>query len=106
LFCFVLILLFSLFTFQMLSPLLVSLWKSSPLMPSSLLLLINLPTPEIPGLGIPPTWDTEPSWNQGPLLPLMTDKAILCCICSWSYKYLHEYSLLGGLIPGSSGDTG
>jgi hypothetical protein len=29
----------------------------------------------------------------------MNDKAILCYICGWS----HGYSLVGGLVPGSSG---
>jgi hypothetical protein len=40
-----------------------------------------------------------PSQDQGPLLPLMHDKAILCYICSWS----HVYSFVDGLVPGSSG---
>jgi hypothetical protein len=29
----------------------------------------------------------KPSENQGPLLSLMPDKAILCYICSWSHVY-------------------
>ena len=41
----------------------------------------------------------KPSQNQGPLLPLMPEKAILCYICSWS----HVYSLVSGLVPGSLG---
>jgi hypothetical protein len=45
----------------------------------------------------------EPSQNQGPLIPLMTNKAILCYICGWSHGFLHVYSLVGGLVPGSSG---
>jgi hypothetical protein len=32
----------------------------------------------------------------------MTDKALLCYICSWSHVSLHVYSLFGGLVPGSS----
>ena len=47
----------------------------------------------------------EPSQNQGPLIPLMTNKAILCYICGWSHGFLHVYSLVGGLVPGSSGGT-
>jgi hypothetical protein len=36
----------------------------------------------------------------------MSDKAILCYICNWSYGSLHAYSsLLGGLVPGSSGGS-
>ena len=37
-----------------------------------------------------------------PPLPLMSDKAILCHICIWSHGYLHVYSLVGGLVFGSS----
>jgi hypothetical protein len=37
---------------------------------------------------------------------LMTDLAILCYICSWSHGSLQVYSLVGSLVPGSSGGTG
>ena len=40
------------------------------------------------------------------LLPLMSVKAILCYICGWSHGSLHVYFLVGGLVPGNSGDTG
>jgi hypothetical protein len=33
----------------------------------------------------------------------MSGKAIFCYICSWSHGSFHVYSLVGGLIPGSSG---
>ena len=56
--------------------------------------------------GISLHWGIEPSQGQGPLLSLMTNKIILCYICSWSLESLHVYSLVGGLIPGSSGGTG
>jgi hypothetical protein len=36
---------------------------------------------------------------------LMPDKAILCYICSWSHGSLHVYSLVGDLVPGSSGEV-
>jgi hypothetical protein len=36
----------------------------------------------------------------------MSHKAILCYICSWSLESLHVYSLVGGLVPESSGDIG
>jgi hypothetical protein len=36
----------------------------------------------------------------------MTHKAILCYICSWNHGSLHVSSLVGGLVPGSSGGTG
>jgi hypothetical protein len=43
------------------------------------------------------TFGIEPPQDQGPLLSLMSNKAILCYICSWSYGSLHVYSLFGGL---------
>jgi hypothetical protein len=51
-------------------------------------------------------WGIESLQDQGPPLPLMPDKAILCYICSWSYGSLHVYSLAGGLVPGSSRESG
>ena len=56
-----------------------------------------------PHPGIPLYWGIEPSQDQGPLLPLMPDKAMLCYICGWSHWFLHVCSLVGGLVPGSSG---
>ena len=53
-----------------------------------------------PFLALPFIWGIEPSQDQGPLLPLMTNKAILCYICSWSHGWL-----VGGLVPGSSGGS-
>ena len=34
-------------------------------------------------------WGMEPSQDQGPLLPLIPDKASVSCICGWSYWSLH-----------------
>ena len=65
-------------------------------LPSHCLLTHPLP---LPCPGIPLHWDIEPSQDQGPLLPLMPDKAILCYICFWSYGSLHVYSLVVGLSP-------
>jgi hypothetical protein len=48
----------------------------------------------------------KPSQDQGPLLPLMSDKAILCYTCSWSHGSLHMYPLVVSLVPGSSGGSG
>ena len=85
----------------MLSPFLVS----PPKIPYSLpLLLLNNP-PILTSWGIPLHWGIEPSQNQGPFHPLMTNKAILCYIGSWSHESLHVYSLVGGLFPGRSGVT-
>jgi hypothetical protein len=52
---------------------------------------------------IPLHWSIESPQAQGPLLPLMSNKSILCHICSRSHGSLHVYSLVGGPIPGSSG---
>jgi hypothetical protein len=46
-------------------------------------------------------WGIEPSWNQGPLLPLIPNKAII--IYRWTHGSLHVYTLVGDLDPGSSG---
>ena len=56
----------------------------------------------IPCPGIPLHWDIKPSQDQGTPLPLMPDKAILCCICSWIHRSLHACSLVGGLVSGNS----
>ena len=52
---------------------------------------------------IPLHWGIKSPQDQGPPLPLMSDKAVLCYICSWSHGSLHVYSLVGGLVPGCSG---
>jgi hypothetical protein len=55
--------------------------------------------------GIPLHWGIEPLQDQEPFLPLMSNKAILCHICSWSHGSLHVYSLVGGPVPRSSGGS-
>ena len=35
--------------------------------------------------GIPLHWGIESSQDQGPLFPMISDKAILCHICGWSH---------------------
>ena len=88
----------------MLSPFLVSAPKPpyphpipshSPCSPTHPLLL--------PDSAIPLHWGIEFSQDQGPLLPLMTNRAILCYVCSYSHGALHVYFLVGGLVPGNSG---
>jgi hypothetical protein len=66
------------------------------------------PTHPLPPLcpGILTHWGIEPSQEQGPLLPLMPNKAILCYICDWSHGSFHVYSLVGGLVPESSEESG
>ena len=44
-----------------------------------------------PHPGIPLHWAMEPSQDQKPLLPLMSNKAILCYKNSWSHGSLHVY---------------
>jgi hypothetical protein len=53
--------------------------------------------------GIPLHWGIEHPQAQGPLLPLMTIKAILCHIFGQNHGSLHVYSLVGGTDPGSWG---
>ena len=74
-----------------------------PLSPSpcSLTCPLLLPYP-----GIPLHWGREASQDQGPLLSLMSHKAILCYICGWSHGSLHVYSLVNGLVAESSGWSG
>lgn len=50
-----------------------------------------------------PCRDIPLHWDQGPPLPLIPDKTIVCYIYSWSHGSLHVFSLDGGLFPGSSG---
>jgi len=45
----------------------------------------------------------QPWKNQGLLLPLVPNKAILCYICSWSHRVVYANSLNGSLIPGNPG---
>jgi hypothetical protein len=91
----------------MLSPFLVSpLQTPYPVPPPSCFYeCATPPTQPLPPhcSSIPLHWDTEPSQDQGPPLPLMPDKAILCYICSWSHGSLHVYSFVGGLAPETSG---
>ena len=58
--------------------------------PIPLPLLLNPPTPA----SLPLHWGIETSQDQGPLLSLTSNKAILCYICGWSHGSFHVYSLL------------
>jgi hypothetical protein len=82
---------FHLFTFQMLLPFLVSPPETPYLilhLPASMRVLPHSPTP--PSL----PWCSNIlehgfSQDQEHLLPLVSDKAILCYICVWSHGFLH-----------------
>lgn len=52
---------------------------------------------------LPPQHPDIPLYCQGPILPLMLSKAILCYKSGWSHGLLHVYSLVVDLVPGSSG---
>jgi hypothetical protein len=92
---------FSLFTFQMSSPFQNSLPHSPcpgfyegdppPIHP------LPPPCPQIPL-----HCSIESSNDQGPLLPLMPNKIILCYICGWSHGSFYAYPLVGGLVLRSS----
>ena len=95
---------FSLFTFHMLLLLPVSPPKTPYLIPSP---PAHQPTHSwFPVLAFPYTGALSLQQDQGPFLPLMSDKAILCYICGWSLGFLHVYSLVGGLVPGRSRTAG
>jgi hypothetical protein len=76
--------------------------------PTSMTLFPHPPTHPLPlpCPGISLHWVIELPQDPGPLLLLMSDKAILCYICGWSHGSLHVYSFVHGLVPGSSGGSG
>jgi hypothetical protein len=82
---------FYLFTFQMLYPFPIQPHKA-PIPSLSSCFYEGVPPPTYPRPPpcphIPLHWGTKPSRDQGPLLPLMPNKAILCYIFSWSHGSL------------------
>ena len=97
-----------LFTFQMLSHFLVSLHNPPPFHLSPPCFCEGAFPPTHPLLPQGPSrllcGGIEPPQGQGPCLPVMPDKAIFCY--TWSHGSLHVYSLVGVLVPGSSGVSG
>jgi hypothetical protein len=87
-----------LFTFQILSPSWFPLQIPDPISLSPFYQPTHFQCP-----GIPLQWGIKPFQNQGPLFPLMSNKAMLCYISSWSHGSLHVYFLDGGIVPESSG---
>lgn len=74
--------------------------------PPASMRVISLPNPLPPHCpDIPLHWGIELSQDLG-LLLLLLDNGILCCVCGWSYGYLHVYTLVGNLIPVSSWGSG
>jgi hypothetical protein len=94
-----------LFKFQILSPFMVSpLQTSYSIFPSPASRRVPPPAHIATStslLWLYPTVGHLALQDQGPLLPLMEDKAILWYKCSWS----HVYSLVGGLVPGTPGGS-
>jgi hypothetical protein len=92
---------FFIYNEEMLSSFLISPLK--PPIPSPPLHSLTHQFP-LPCPGIPLHWDIiDPLQDQGPLLSLMSHKAILCYLCSWIHESLLVYSLVGGLVPKRSG---
>jgi hypothetical protein len=91
------LLLDTLFTFQMLSPFPTSPTETTYTIPLPMLLCCSHPLlPPCPPIAL--HLGIELSQHQGPLLPMLPDKAILCYICGWTHISLHVYSLNGGLV--------
>jgi hypothetical protein len=79
-----------------------------------------IPQPSSPPFTLP-LWGCSPTHPPSPAAPLQhppvlghetstgsrasphIDKAILCYLCIWSHGSLPIYSLIGGLVPGSTG---
>ena len=79
--------------FQMLFASRVPLYKSFVLPFTSMRVFPYPPPPLLPCCSsITLYWGIKPPQDQKPSLPLMSDKAILCYICSWSHGFLHMYS--------------
>jgi hypothetical protein len=95
----------------MISPFLVTLPQhpppiSFPLPPpfASMMVLLNpLTYFYFTILAFPLFWGIKLPQDQGLPLQLMSGKAILYYICVWSHGPLNVYSLVGGLVSGSSG---
>jgi hypothetical protein len=90
----------------MLSPFQVSPLETPHPITASVRVFPHLPThPCLPALPSPYTGTSNPLRPKD-LLPQMSNKAILCHLCGQSHGSLHVYSLLGGLVSGSSGEAG
>jgi hypothetical protein len=76
---------------------------SHPSSPASMRVLPHPPTPTFLPWHSSTLGHPTPS-DLGLLLPLMSNKAILCHICSQSHGYLHV--LVGGPVPRSSRGSG
>ena len=75
-----------------------------PPLPTSMRVFLYSPTHScLPDLAFPYTGALSLHRTKGFSFHwLMPDKVILCYICSWSCGSFYVYSLVGGLVPGSS----
>jgi hypothetical protein len=103
---------FSLFISQLFSPFQIFPSEtpySIPSSPASMReLLPNPPSPHSLSscCVIPLHWGIQHPQAQGPLLPLLSNKGILCHICGQCHGSLHVYSLVGGSVSRSSRGSG
>ena len=75
-----------------------------PSLPASMRVLPHLPIHScLPALAFSYTEASKNPQVQGLLLPLMSNKAILCHIYGQRHGLLHVYSLVSGPVPGISG---
>ena len=89
---------FSPFWFLLHSPPILSALSSFPFA-SKRVLLWPLTYSRLTALASPYTGAFKSPQDQGPRLPLMPEKAILCYIYIWSHGSLYIYSLVGGHHP-------
>jgi len=93
---------FYVLTFQILSPSPLPISRSpTPCFYEDALAPTHPLQPQHPGILL--HWGNKPLQDQGPLFLLMPGNTILCYICDWSHGSFHVYSLVDGLVPGSSG---
>jgi hypothetical protein len=85
----------SLFTFQMFSPFQFSPSETPNPIPSPYSIRVCSPTHSPTPVFLPWHFPT-----LGHLLPLMSNKVILCHIYGQHHRSLHVYSLVGGPVPG------
>jgi hypothetical protein len=98
--------LFYLFAFQMVSPFLVSPPQAPyPLLPPPASIRVLPRSPPNPASAPEHSPILDHQASTGPRGSPPSDKAILCYISSWSHGFPPVYSLVGGLVPGSFGES-
>ena len=94
-----------LFTFQILSHSRFPFWSTHTITPTPCLSegapSTHTDLPFHPGLSL--NCHIKPTHAQGPFLPLVFNKDLLCLICGWNHGSLHVYYLGGSPVPRSIG---